>query len=121
MGVLAIVGIVKNEPKVDAKGQFECYGTRHFAPGARVYVLPPEPSYDMGSGRVRVLGFHRETGEVTKIWFRIVRASQWKVEIVDDPEICSYWSGEWTPSEAKGLAKFFAQESQDRPEVDRGK
>lgn len=90
-------------------------GTRHFAPGAKVYVV--SFFWGMGGDRLSVLGRQRKSGR----WIRVVTRSRWLVnwraEKAYAPrvvrEILDHHSG-WRPGE-----EAWAQSEEAREQVER--
>ena len=111
INTLTISGIVRDIPKFDGKGNFECQGTKHFSPGSKIFVLSPIPSYDMCCGRIKVIGVHKEDGNVCEIWFNNLRAHQWALEHITDPELLKYHGDGWDRNHAEGMLKYLLFES----------
>ena len=81
------VGFVIDAPKLDGKGRDDGRGTKHFAPGEKVYILPMQ-SYDVAHyERAKVAGYHRTDGKVSIVWIDLRRLENFKTEVVSDSEI----------------------------------
>lgn len=106
INTLTISGIIRNIPKVDGKGNFECQGTKYFSPGSKIYVLPPIPSYDMCRGRFKVIGYHKVDGRIANIWFNHLRAHKWALEQLTDLELLKYHGDGWNREHAEGMLKY---------------
>lgn len=106
---LCPVGFVVDAPKLNSKGKEECRGTKHFAPGEKVYVLPMK-SYDIAHyERTEVAGYHREDGKLSVVWIDLRRLENFNIDEIDDSDLVRVFNHKlgnssakpWTTSEAK--------------------
>ena len=107
-------GIVCDQPSLDAKGRPAARGTKHFAPGTRVYVLP-HASYDIAYyERALVVGSHRDDGKVACVWIDLRRLEAFEVseEFPEDiewmlkAEVESRFVKPWTGGSAAQFVKW---------------
>lgn len=108
---LAISGVIRDIPKLDAKGNYVCQGTIHFSPGTKIYVLPPSISYDMCNGRIKVIGYHKDDGSICQIWMRTSRAHKWALEQLTDLDLLSQDTAGWDRELAEGMLKYLLHQS----------
>jgi hypothetical protein len=60
-------------------------GTKHFAPGAKVYVY--DFFWGMGGERVTVMGRHRKSHRFVQLCMRAKHLANWRPELVYNPAV----------------------------------
>jgi len=75
-------------------------GTRHFAPGDNVYVLP-SPAAD--TGIMKVIGIDRRTHRYLTVFMKADQLSNWHVVPIEHPSIIQELQDEWDDSEASRI------------------
>ncbi|MGI5168476.1 hypothetical protein ACQEU3_29425 [Spirillospora sp. CA-253888] len=87
-------------------------GTRHFSPGTRVWVLPPQ--WGDGGEQVYVIGRHRGSRRLVRLVMRRDRLVSFRARGVYSPAVLRLLTGE---DEARGGPMFVSWTS--REEVER--
>ena len=92
-------------------------GTKHFAPGTKVYCLPPQ--WGDGFRQIRVLGKHRgQKGGLEEMVVSAAWVTDWRAKVVYSPDTVrrltpdgrgSPWTEEW----ARDLAAQMLKREQD--------
>ncbi len=111
--IWCIVANVANENEYGANKEV-IRGTKHFAPGAKVYCFPP--LWGDGYKKVKIIGRHRGSHQFVTMVIPSKWLTNWRVKIVYSPylvlQLKEYWNNSQESKEqAEALVKsLLAQE-----------
>jgi hypothetical protein len=100
--VWCLVANVTREPHPEGVDGELWSGTKHFAPGAKLYCYP----YRWGDGgrRLRVLGRHRGGSKLVETVISSKWLTEWRVSRVFHPHVVRLMDGAWDDSEKSRMA-----------------
>lgn len=82
-------------------------GTRHFAAGDSVYLLPTPAD----TGIMKVVGLHRTTHRYLTVFINADQLTNWQVVPVNSPPILAELSADWDDTDdSKQRAEMLAQQ-----------
>lgn len=111
--VWCVVANVAEEQPFGPGGHELRRGTKHFAPGAKVYCLPAQ--WGDGYEKIVVVGRHRATHCYVRIVLPAKRLTNWRTDLVYSPHVIAELAGEWDGTGAsKRLVESIVQLGKQR-------
>ena len=95
--VWCVVANVVAERPYGEGGKETRRGTKHFAPGARLYCLPP--LWGDGYEKINVVGRHRGSHRYVTMVVRSRWLTNWRAALVHSPHVVAALAGHWDGSE----------------------
>jgi len=95
--IWCIVANVIHERWYGEGGKEMCKGTKHFAPGAKVYCS--RALWGDGYEKVQVIGRHRGSHRFVKMIVSSKYLTNWRVELVYSPHVIRELEGHWDGSQ----------------------
>lgn len=96
--VWCVVANIAREQRFGPSGNESRRGTKHFAPGAKVYCLPAH--WGDGYEDIMVIGRHRATHRYVKMVLPAKRLTNWRVDLVYSPHVIAELQGDWDGTRA---------------------
>src|SRR5436305_749985 len=91
--IWCVVANVTRDPHPEGHDGALRLGTRHFAPGAKLYCFPIR--WGDGGDRLRVLGKHRGAPKLVQMVIPSKLLTDWRVKQILDPRIVREMEGAW--------------------------
>lgn len=105
--VWCVVANVRKETAYGKDGGKVRRGSKHFAPGAKVYCFPP--LWGDGYESIKVVGRHRKTHRYVTMVIESRYLENWRAELAYSPHVIRQFGGEWDGSKrSQGQAEQLA-------------
>jgi len=107
--IWCVVANVRWKTAVEAGQQKSRTGTKHFAPGAKVYCFPT--LWGDGYEQIKVIGRHRGSHRYVTMIIGAKYLTKWRAELVHSPHVIYKMKGHWdgteqSKSRAQDLVQF---------------
>jgi hypothetical protein len=111
--VWCVVANVAEEQHYGPGGSQVRHGTKHFAPGAKVYCLPAQ--WGDGYEAIKVIGHHRKSHRYIKIVMPSRYLTNWRADLVYSPHVIREIDNRWDGTAAsRQQAEELAQMCRER-------
>lgn len=120
-----LVGNIVQKQPYGEGGQEQRSGTKHFAPGAKVYCLPAQ--WGDGYEKIVVIGRHRGSKEYVTMVIESAWVTNWRAKVVYEPAVLrciqsatkEAWQRNWTSQdEVETYMAELAQRTAERTTSD---